>query len=104
MKATTEEEAVKEVADKVATTEVRRFGECVSPGLFEVVWDVWDVEEMGPEARYDRITVEVEVGDNRRRYTAKEATTEKATTEKAIAKKAAAEGETAGQGRGFSMG
>ena len=46
------------------------FGAFISGGLFEDVWDVWDVEEMGLEARYDRIKVEPEVGNSwRRQYT-----------------------------------
>ena len=29
-------------------------------GLFEDMWGVWDVEEMGLEARFDRLGIEVD--------------------------------------------
>ena len=55
-KATTiaEEATTEEIAAKVKV-----FGAFISGGLFEDVWDVWDVEEMGLEARYDRMGIEM---------------------------------------------
>ena len=39
---------------------VKVFGAFISGGLFEDVWDVWDVEEMGLETRWDRMGLEVD--------------------------------------------